>query len=99
MAKEGTEEKKGQKKQATAHKRMLQNEKRRISNKAARTRIKTAVKTFHASLEAKEFDKSKTYLNDVYSLVDKATKKGLYKLNKAARVKAQLTAHLQKAQA
>ena len=48
---------------------------------------------------AKDFEKAALLLNEVFSLVDKAAKKGLYKLNKSSRVKAQLTAHLVRAKA
>ena len=55
MAKEGAEAKKGPVKRPTSQKRFLQNEKKRISNKAAKTRIKTAIKTFCGLLNEKKF--------------------------------------------
>ena len=93
------EKKKPVQKQAQTHKRLIQSEKRRVANKATRTKIKTAIKSFHAALSAKDMEKSASLLNEISSLADKATKNGLYKLNKASRVKAQITAHFQKAKA
>ena len=98
MAKEGVEEKKGPAKRPTSEKRLLQNEKRRLSNKAARTRMKTTVKSFNQLLSEKKIEESKALLQEIFSLVDKATKKNICKLNKASRLKAQLTDRLSQAQ-
>lgn len=98
MAKEGAEGKKGPEKRPTSQKRLLQNEKRRLSNKAARSRIKTTIKTFGEMVSEKKLEEGKALLQEIYSLVDKATKKNIYKLNKASRVKSQLTERLHQAQ-
>jgi small subunit ribosomal protein S20 len=98
MANEGAEAKKGPKKRPTSQKRLLQNDKLRLSNKAARTRIKTSIKSFCGMLTEKKFEEGKKLLPEIYSLVDKATKKKIFKLNKASRLKSQLTEKLQQAQ-
>lgn len=99
MAEENSAEKKQPvaQKQTQTDKRLIQSEKRRVANKSTRTKIKTTIKSFHAALETKDMEKSASLLNEISSLVDKATKSGLFKLNKASRIKSQLTAHLQKA--
>ena len=86
------EKEKQKKKQPTAMKRMLQNEKRRQQNKAFKSRIRTAVRRFEASVGAGEQAQIDQSLSSVYGLVDKAVKLGIYKLNKASRMKSRLTA-------
>ena len=98
MAKEGAEGKKGPTKRPTSQKRLLQSEKKRLSNKAARTRIKTTIKSFNDALVAKKTEEAKGLLHEIFSLVDKATKKDIYKLNKASRVKSRLTERMNQAQ-
>lgn len=99
MAEESkADKKKPAQKQSKTHKRLIQSEKHRIANKATRTKIKTTIKSFHSALDAKDMEKSAAFLNEASSLVDKATKKGVFKLNKASRVKSQLTAYFRKAQ-
>jgi len=98
MANEGAEIKKGPERRPTSQKRLLQSEKHRLSNKAARTRIKTAIKSFSEMVSEKKIEEAKTLLQEIYSLVDKATKKNIYKLNKASRLKSQLTERLHKVQ-
>ncbi len=79
-------------KRPTAEKRMIQNEKRRKQNKILKSRIRTSVRRFEESLKTGEQDKVQQYLNLVYSIVDKAVKQGIFKLNKASRIKSRLTA-------
>lgn len=92
MAKQ-TDEKKGKVKRPTALKRDIQNSKRRLLNKAYKNRVKTAVRKLEDTLKGKEEAQIQTALNDVYSLVDKGVKRGVYTRNKAARTKSRLAAH------
>ena len=81
--------------QPSALKRDIQNEKRRLRNRSYRSSVLSAVRSFEASLDKKEAPESvKTKLNEVYSLMDKGVKKGIYKTNKAARTKSRLTARI-----
>ncbi len=66
----------------SAKKRLRQSEKRRLRNKMYKTRIKTALK----KLEEGEGD-IKELLNEAYSAIDKAVKKGVIHRNKGARLK------------
>ena len=73
----------------TAKKRELQNKKRRVANKAQRSRIRSEVRAFRAKAASTEGVPT-TELDSLYSLLDKAAKKGLYKQNKASRLKSRL---------
>lgn len=90
MAKEAKEIKKV--KRPTPQKRDLQNEKKRLRNKAYKATIRTAVREFEEALEKKDSAATKKSLNNVFSVMDKGVKKGIFKLNKASRTKARLTA-------
>jgi small subunit ribosomal protein S20 len=96
MAEEKTQ-KKGEKnaRQPSALKRDIQSEKRRLRNRSYRSSVLSAVRSFETSLEKKDAPESiKAKLNDVYRLMDKGVKKGIYKTNKAARTKSRLTARI-----
>lgn len=72
------------KKSLSVLKRMRQNEKRRLRNKAYKTRIKNLVKKI---AREKDTEKNKTTLNLLYKYVDKAVKRGIIHENKGARIK------------
>lgn len=76
----------------TPIKRNKQNEKKREINKSYRSSVRTAVNAFEAALKSNDANVIKEHLSNVYSLMDKGVKKGIYKLNKASRTKARLTA-------
>jgi small subunit ribosomal protein S20 len=92
MAKQ--EEKKADKKakRPTALKRDLQNKKRRMNNKIYRSRVRTAIRAFQESVTKGDQAATHEKLNEVYSLLDKCAKKGVFKLNKASRTKSRLAA-------
>lgn len=81
----------GKVKRPSALKRALQNEKRRLKNRSLNSTVSTAVRSFKEAVsknESKEQVQSK--LQSAYSIVDKAVKRGLYKPQKAARIKSRL---------
>ena len=90
MAKEETKEKKVKRPQAI--KRDIQSERRRVANKTFRSSVRTAIRSFEETLGQGDATSSKEKLNEVYSLMDKGVKRGVFKLNKASRTKARLTA-------
>lgn len=91
MAKQ--EEKKEVKvKRPTAQKRAIQSEKKRLTNKTYKSSVRTAVRKFEESLPKGDAALTKEHLNEVYSLMDKGVKRGVFKINKASRTKARLTA-------
>jgi small subunit ribosomal protein S20 len=87
-------EKSKQVKRSSAKKRQLQNEKRRIMNKAARSCIRTKIRGFQEEIETLGVSKKAETLNEISSLLDKAAKKGLFTLNKASRLKSRIAARL-----
>jgi small subunit ribosomal protein S20 len=79
-------DKKTKVKRPTALKRDLQNEKRRLQNKAFRSRVNTVIK----ALTSATTDLAPK-LNAVYSMMDKGVKKGVFTKNKANRFKSRIT--------
>lgn len=79
-------------KRPTPLKRDIQNEKRRLRNKAFKSSVRTAIRHFEENLSKGDDALIKQNLNDVYSIMDKGVKRGVFKLNKASRTKARLTA-------
>ncbi len=90
----GKEEKKV--KRPTEQKRQIQNEKRRVMNKGSRSRVRTGIKSYLDALKGQDMAKKEASLNELFSLVDKAAKKGVFKLNKASRIKSRMASKLQK---
>ena len=87
------EEKKAKERRPSAQKRALQSEKRRLANRSYRAKVLTAIRGFEQALEKKEEVAAvKSKLDLVFSLMDRGVKTGVYKLNKASRTKARLSA-------
>ena len=82
------EEKKKKIKKPTAIKRILQSERRNDRNTQFKSRVKTALKDLKHSMDNKETKEIiLKKLNIIYSLMDKAIKKKIFKKNKANRIK------------
>ena len=79
-------------KRPTAEKRNLQNQKHRLINKGYKSQVRTAIRSLHDLLEKKDSAQAAQKLQDVYSILDKCVKKGVFKLNKASRTKSRLAA-------
>jgi len=90
MAKE--EAKKVKVKRPTALKRDIQNEKKRAINHSFKATVRTAVRKLESQVKAGSAESRQEALSQVYSLMDQAIAKGVYKKNKVARSKARLTA-------
>jgi len=71
----------------SAIKRIRQSEKRRLRNKAYKTRMKTFIKKVRS---AESYDEALQRLNEAYSVIDKLVQKGIIKKNTAANKKARL---------
>ena len=69
----------------SAKKRILVNRTKAERNKAIRSNVKTEVKKVYAAIEAKDKDAAKAALLNATSTIDKATSKGVYHKNYAAR--------------
>jgi small subunit ribosomal protein S20 len=76
-----------------------QNIRRREHNRTMRSRLRTALKSIRASLDANDLNAAKVALNKTVSLVDKMATKGMIHRNTAGRYKSRLSARLQKASA
>ena len=83
----------------SAKKRIRQNVKRREHNRQLRSKLRTALKSIHASLEAKDVDGAKAKLSKTVSIVDKMATKGIIHRNTASRHKSRLSAGLARASA
>ena len=85
----------------SAEKRIEINERNRLKNRFYKSSVRTLIKVFLKDLEiyknSKNLEKKKNaqeLLNSIYSLIDKGTKKNVFKKNTAARKKAKLAAYL-----
>lgn len=93
MAKEaGKKEEAKKERRPQAEKRAIQSEKRRLINKNFKSSVRTAIRKFEEELAKGDAAVTKKNLNEVYSLMDKGVKRGVYKLNMASRTKSRLTA-------
>ncbi|MBI3028562.1 MAG: 30S ribosomal protein S20 [Candidatus Rokubacteria bacterium] len=77
----------------SAKKRIRQNERRRLRNRAIRTRIRTAVKEARQALGAKA-PAAPASIHEAIRILDKAVSKGVIHPNTAARRKAALARQL-----
>lgn len=78
----------------SAIKRMRQEEKRRMRNKAVKSEVKTRIKSFLKALESNNREEIEKLLREAVSTIDRATRKGVIHKNKAARKKSRLYAKL-----
>lgn len=75
----------------SAKKRILVNKTKADRNKAIKSGVKTAVKKVLAAVEANDKAAAQSALVAATSAIDKATKKGVYHKNTAARKVSRLT--------
>ena len=75
----------------SAKKRILVNKTKADRNKAIKSGVKTAVKKVLAAVEANDKEAAQSALLAATSTIDKATKKGIYHKNTAARKVSRLT--------
>jgi small subunit ribosomal protein S20 len=84
------QKKKAKVKLPTAQKRQKQSEKRQLANRSRKSQIHTAKLSFDSLIKSKDLT-AKEKLDQIFSLVDKAAKKGVITSNKAARTKSRLS--------
>lgn len=75
----------------SAKKQIVKDEKRRQRNFAYKSKIKTAMTKLKGAIDQGNKDLAQELLPQMYSLLDKASKKKIIKARSAARRKAQLT--------
>lgn len=91
MAPKKITKKGGPKKRPSAEKRIITSQKRCLINQSFKSKAKTMMKKFEAALKAGDQTSIASGLQLVYSVVDKAVKRGIFKHNKAARIKSRAT--------
>lgn len=69
----------------SAKKRILVTKTKEERNKAIRSSVKTAVKKVYTAIDANDAEAAKSALLNATSVIDKATRKGVYHKNYAAR--------------
>ncbi|VHN99567.1 30S ribosomal protein S20 [Candidatus Rhabdochlamydia sp. T3358] len=84
-------------KRPSAEKRNIQSKKRNLCNRALKARVGSASRSLKEALSQKDASSIQEKLNEVYSLMDKGVKKGVFKINKASRLKARLSTAAKKA--
>jgi small subunit ribosomal protein S20 len=84
-------------KRPTAQKRDDQNEKRRQINRSFKSKVRSALRILEEGLAKKDAEATKKNLSEIYSLMDKGVKKGIYTPNTANRTKARIAASTAKA--
>ena len=82
----------------SALKRMRQNEKRRVRNRAVRTRVRTTLKSARTALGVTGTDATAAVIEAIRTL-DKAVTKGVVHKNTAARKKSRLVKRLRSMEA
>lgn len=87
-------------KRPTAKKRDLQSERRAVRNRAFKSAIRKKIRTLKEDVENKKDKETlNATLNEVYSLLDKGVKQGIFKKNTASRSKSRLASAASKATA
>ncbi|EPP34498.1 ribosomal protein S20 [Chlamydia ibidis] len=91
MAPKKATKKTGPQKRPSAEKRVVTSKKRCLINQSFKSKVKTMMKRFEAALKAGNQEGIVSGLQLVHSMADKAVKRGIFKSNKAARVKSRAT--------
>jgi len=78
----------------SAMKRIKQGEKRRVRNAAARSTVRTALKSARTALDGGQVAQAREALHRTIQILDKAVTKGVVHKNAAARKKSRLTRQL-----
>ncbi|MBS0624047.1 MAG: 30S ribosomal protein S20 [Verrucomicrobia bacterium] len=92
-------EKATKQKRPTALKRDIRNEKMRLINKAFKSEVRTVMRDFQSAVQTGDLPAIQARLSAVYSVMDKAVKKGVFKANKASRSKLRAAQSASRAQA
>jgi small subunit ribosomal protein S20 len=80
-----------------AQKRAIQAEQRTLRNRVFKSRVRTALRQLRDAVKEGAQEAIQAQLSVVYSLADKGAKRGIYKANKAARMKSRISQELVRA--
>jgi len=83
----------------SAEKRVRQSEKRRVTNRGHRTKVRTYIKKVRAVLDSGNTGEIQEVLPVAISVIDKSVQKGVLHKNAAARYKSRLTVQANEATA
>lgn len=86
-------------KRPSAEKRNMQSKKRNLCNRVLKARVGSASNSLKEVLSQKDSSLVQTSLSQVHSLIDKGVKTGVFKINKASRLKALLNVVVKKSSA
>lgn len=78
-------------------KKERQDKRRRLHNIRVKEELKKTLKKFQTLIVSKNITEAKTFINQVFSKLDKAAKKGVIHKRKASRKKSRLMRQLLKA--
>lgn len=78
----------------SAKKRLKQNEKRRIRNRAGKSALRTEIKKLRTAISDKDLETCQTLFPQVVKKLDQSASKGLIHDNAAARTKSRLSQHI-----
>jgi len=78
----------------SAKKRLRQDEKKRIRNKAIRNEVRNQVKKINKLFLAGNIEEARRIQPEIVRLIDKTTSKGIWHKNKAARIKSRIAKKL-----
>jgi len=84
---------------SSAKKRLRQNEKRRIHNRAAKSAMRTNIRRVREAVEAGDSEKAQAEYRSAQKKIDKAASRNLIHKNAAARSKSRLVKLLKSASA
>jgi small subunit ribosomal protein S20 len=80
----------------SALKRVRQEERRTVINRARKSRLRNQVRAMRRVLDKKDANAAQALLPETFSLIDKAAKWGIVKKNTAARYKSRLHVRLKR---
>lgn len=81
----------------SAAKRLEKSKLERLKNRAVKSRVKTEFKKLATLIEEGKKDEATEMMKDIYSVIDKASKVGVFHRNKAANQKSKASGLFNKA--
>lgn len=75
-------------------KRVTTNDKARSRNAAFKSRVRTAIKKVNVAIAAQDKENAQALYLEAVKLIDRSVSKGVFHVNKAARYKSRLNAHV-----
>lgn len=78
----------------SALKRARQTERKTVTNRSRKSRLRRQIRAFRGKLEAEDLAGAQDLLPETFSIIDRSAKWGIIKANTAARYKSRLNARL-----